>query len=64
MVVLLCWDLGVWSYDAWGVSWCRYLVLPLLGGSSIPWLLLPSMDRRLVWWLWGPWERVLLWVSG
>lgn len=29
--VSLCWDLGIWNCDVCGVSWCRFLVSPLLG---------------------------------
>jgi hypothetical protein len=37
--------------------------LSLLGWGSILWLLLPSLDPGQVWWLFGPWSRVLQ-VSG
>lgn len=35
-----------------GGLWYSYLVLPLLGDCSLPWLLLSTLDLRQVWWLW------------
>lgn len=46
MFVVLCWDPGIWSYDVWGVLWCRCQALSLLGGCCVLWLLLLTLDPR------------------
>ena len=53
-LVSLYWDLGIQICDVWQ----KYLVLLWLGGCC------PILGPSQVWWLWGPWQREVLWIDG
>lgn len=47
----LCFYTGIqvsWSYDVWGVSWCRYLIFSELVFSSL-------VPVAQLWQMWDPW---------
>lgn len=50
------WECRVW--DDCNLRSC--LLLSLLSGYSVPWLLLPSLGFRRVWWLCAAWKGIFL----
>jgi hypothetical protein len=46
------------------MCWCPYQVLSLLGGFSVLWLLLPSLDTEQGWWQWASGRQCFCRVMG